>query len=141
MPITARNGNDGMTTRRSDLRRLARITQTSRLRSLDGRRPLPKSTKLLVLAYQIEQAIDEGRAKDYVDVAQRLGVTRARITQVMNLLLLAPEIQATILVEPHRVHRLSEHQLRLITEEPEWKRQTDMFRELLDTAKAESILD
>ncbi len=100
----------------------------------------PKIVKLLVLAHQIQQVIDEGRARDYVEVAHKLAVTRARITQVMNLLLLAPEIQATILTEPHRVHRLSERQLRPITAEPEWQRQADMFRMLLDTAKAESIL-
>ena len=101
----------------------------------------PRITKLLVLAHQIQQAIDEGRAKDYVDVAHQLAVTRARVTQVMNLLLLAPEIQATILTEPHRVGRLSERQLRPITEEPDWQRQADMFRELLAHAKAGSILD
>jgi hypothetical protein len=101
----------------------------------------PRIAKLLVLAYQIQQAIDEGRAKDYVDVSQQLCVTRARITQVMNLLLLAPEIQAMILTEPHRVHRLGERQLRPITEEPEWRKQADMFKELLADAKAKSILD
>jgi hypothetical protein len=116
-----------------------RTQQTSVTRRAAER--FPKVARLLVLAYQIEQAIDEGRAKDYVDVSQQLCVTRARITQVMNLLLLAPEIQATILTEPHRVHRLGERQLRPITEEPEWQRQTDMFRGLLDAAKAESILD
>ncbi len=101
----------------------------------------PRIVKLLVLAHQIRQAIDEGRARDYVDVAHTLAVTRARITQVTNLLLLAPEIQATILTEPHCVHRLSERQLRPITAEPDWRRQAGMFRVLLDTAKAESILD
>ncbi len=106
-----------------------RTHQTSVKRRAADR--FPKVTKLLVLAYQIEQAIDEGRAKDYVDVSQQLCVTRARITQVMNLLLLAPEIQATILTEPHRVQHLSERQLRPITEEPEWRKQADMFKKLL----------
>ncbi len=101
----------------------------------------PRIVRLLVLAHQIQQAIDEGRAKDYVAVAQQLCVTRARITQLVNLLLLAPEIQAMILTEPHRIHHLSERRLRPITEEPEWRKQADMFRELLAHAKAESILD
>ncbi len=101
----------------------------------------PKVAKLLVLAYQIEQAIEEGRAKDYVDVARQLGVTRARITQLVNLLTLAPDIQATILTEPHRIQHLGERQLRPITEEPEWRKQADMFRGLLADAKAKSILD
>ena len=116
-----------------------RTHQTSVTRRAADR--FPKVTKLLVLAYQIQQAINEGRAKDYVDVARKLGVTRARITQLVNLLTLAPDIQATILTEPHRVQHLSERQLRPITEEPEWQRQTDMFRELLADAKAKLILD
>jgi hypothetical protein len=101
----------------------------------------PKIVKLLVLAHQIEQAIDEGRAKDYVDVAHQFAVTRARITQLVNLLLLSPEIQTTILTEPHRVQHLSERQLRPITEEPNWQKQAEMFKKLLAKSRAESVLD
>ncbi len=119
------------------IQRRTKATTISRRRA----EQFPRIVKLLVLAYQIQQAIDEGRAKDYVAVSHQLCVTRARITQVMNLLLLAPDIQATILTEPSRVHRLSERQLRPITEEPEWRKQADMFTELLAHAKAESILD
>jgi len=102
---------------------------------------LPKITKLLVLAYQIEQAIDDGRAKDYADVACQLGVTRARITQVMNLLSLSPDIQATILTEPHRVRHVTERRLRALTEALEWHKQNKMFGQLLGQARGKSLLD
>ena len=72
---------------------------------------LPGLVKLLVLAHQIEQAVETGRAKDYMDAARQLGLTRARVTQIVNLLLLSPTIQATILTEPDRVRHLSERRL------------------------------
>ena len=102
---------------------------------------LPKITKLLVLAFQIEQAIDDGRAKDYADVARQLGVTRARITQVTNLLSLSPDIQTMILIEPHRVQHVSERRLRPLTEELNWHRQGEMLRELLAEAAAKAELE
>jgi hypothetical protein len=122
---------------------LPTIQRESKATTMSRRRAdqFPKIVKLLVLAYQIEQAIDQGRAKDYVDVARRLAVTRARITQLVNLLLLSPQIQATILIEPHRIQHLSERQLRPITEEPDWQKQSEMFQDLLTRARAESILD
>ncbi len=74
-------------------------------------------------------------------MAHQLAVTRARITQLVNLLLLSPQIQGTILIEPHRVQHLSERQLRPITEEPDWQKQSEMFQKLLARARAESILN
>ena len=101
----------------------------------------PRIVKLLVLAHQVERAIEEGRAKDYVDVARQLGVTRARIAQFVNLLLLSPDIQATILTDPRHARHLSEGQLRPITQEQAWQKQSEMFEKLIAKAAAESILD
>ena len=39
---------------------------------------------------------------DYADAARRLNLTRARVTQITNLILLAPEIQEAILDMPLR---------------------------------------
>jgi hypothetical protein len=52
---------------------------------------IPRITRLMALAIKFQAMIDRGEVKDYADLA-RLGiVTRARITQIMNLSLLAPE--------------------------------------------------
>ena len=50
------------------------------------------------MAHYIERQIDEGAIPDYAAAARALGLTRARLSQIMNLLLLAPEIQARIAV-------------------------------------------
>ena len=44
-----------------------------------------------------------GEVKDYAELARLGHVSRARITQIMNLLLLAPEIQEEILFLPKTV--------------------------------------
>jgi len=59
--------------------------------------PVPRISRLMALAIHFDGLIREGIVRDYADLARLGGVTRARITQVMNLLNLAPEIQETLL--------------------------------------------
>jgi hypothetical protein len=47
----------------------------------------------MALAHHLERLVVPGMVKDYVELARLGQVSRARITQIMNLLLLAPEIQ------------------------------------------------
>jgi hypothetical protein len=51
----------------------------------------------LALAHQIQRAIDRGEFRDQAEAARRLGVTRARLTQILDLTLLAPDLQEAIL--------------------------------------------
>ena len=52
----------------------------------------------LALAHALQHRVHTGEFADYADVARHQGITRARLTQVMNLLLLAADIQAQVLV-------------------------------------------
>jgi len=52
---------------------------------------------MLALAHKLQDAIDRGVVQDRAEVAKRLGLTRARVTQLMDLTLLAPEIQERVL--------------------------------------------
>jgi len=52
---------------------------------------------MLALAHKIQAAIDRGVVRDRADVANRLGLSRARVTQLMDLTLLAPDVQEQIL--------------------------------------------
>jgi hypothetical protein len=57
----------------------------------------------LALAYALQRRVDAGEFADYADMARALGFTRARVTQIMDLLLLAADIQEEILfmeIEP-----------------------------------------
>jgi hypothetical protein len=52
---------------------------------------VPRVARLMALALRFENLIHEGRVADYSDLARLGHVSRARLTQIMNLLLLAPD--------------------------------------------------
>ncbi len=70
---------------------LARITTPGRI---------PRVAKLLALAQRFEGLIRDGTVKDYTELARLGHVTRARISQIMNLLNLAPDLQELVLFLP-----------------------------------------
>ena len=92
---------------------------------------LPRVTKLMALAIRFEKLIQSGVVKDYAELARLGHVTRARITQIMNLLLLAPEIQESLLHLPEVTEGRDEitlSQLQSMTQEPDWKKQREMWK-------------
>lgn len=52
---------------------------------------------MLAFAHRIEAAIASGEYQDRADAARQLGITRARLTQLMELTLLAPDLQEELL--------------------------------------------
>ena len=81
-------------------------------------RPIAPVVRSIVLAFQIEHAVRDGRARDYADVAKQIGMTRARVSQLLRLLRLPPALLDTLLLaDPMRFPRLTERQLRpLVTD-------------------------
>ena len=73
-----------------------RFTETSPVSPEQVHRPA-RLTVMLAITHRIHQAIDRGVVQDRAEVARRLGLTRARITQLIDLTLLAPDIQERIL--------------------------------------------
>ena len=69
-------------------------------------------------------------------------MTRARLTQIMNLLNLAPDIQEQILFLPatERVRNaITEKQLRQIAAAPSWKKQRRMWRPRGENSKGRLV--
>ncbi len=94
---------------------------------------VPRVARMLALAHKIDGKIRAGELRDLADAARELGLTRARVTQIANLLLLAPEIQAAILELPLIIKGrdpISERQLRPIVAEPDWQRQMELWNEV-----------
>ncbi|MCE9595033.1 MAG: hypothetical protein K8S98_12685 [Planctomycetes bacterium] len=68
-------------------------------------RPMPvvrdpgpsRAARRLALAYWIERKIEAGELVDYAAAARLLGVTRARMTQVVNMILLPVREQELLL--------------------------------------------
>ncbi len=77
--------------------------------------------------------LESGDAANQADIARREGISRARVTQVMGLLRLAPEIQEHILAMPEVVRRpaITERVLRPIAQIQNTGEQTDEYRKLL----------
>lgn len=59
--------------------------------------PVPRISRLMALAIHFDGLIREGVVKNYADLARMGGVSRARITQIMNLLNLPPWKQEELL--------------------------------------------
>ncbi len=94
---------------------------------------VPRVARLLALAHKIDGAIRAGELRDLAHGAEVLGLTRARVTQVVNLLLLSPAIQEAILELPPVTNGrdpVSERALRQIVAESNWTKQRSLWDEV-----------
>ena len=94
---------------------------------------IPRVSRLMALALRFEKLIRSGAVRDYAELARLGHVSRARITQVMNFLNLAPDIQEEVLFLP-RTERgrdpVREHHIRPIAAEIHWHRQREMWLDM-----------
>ncbi len=91
---------------------------------------VPRMSRLMALAIRLERLLREGAVADYADIARLGHVTRARVTQIMNLLNLAPDIQEDILFLP-RTERgrdpVREIHIRPVAAVLDWRKQRRMW--------------
>ena len=95
---------------------------------------VPRITKLMALAIRFEHLLASGAVRDQTELAELGHVTRARVTQIMNLLHLAPDIQEEILFLPRTDGSrapIAERHLRPIAAVPDWRKQRRMWKKLL----------
>jgi len=94
---------------------------------------VPRVTRLMALAIRMDELVRSGAAKDYAELARATGVSRARMSQIASLTLLASEIQEAILNLP-LVERgrdpISERDLRPVVAESDWTLQRDLWQQL-----------
>jgi hypothetical protein len=94
---------------------------------------IPRVAKLMALAIRFEKLIADGVVKNYADLARLGRVSRARLTQIQNLRLLAPDIQEALLFMPtiERGHDpMTIAELQSIALKPDWKQQWRMWQYL-----------
>lgn len=85
---------------------------------------IPRITRLMALAIKFEAMVENGEVRDYADLARLGYVTRARLTQIMNLLLLAPDLQEQILFSSPNI---DERRARSVVSLVEWREQRRCF--------------
>src|SRR3981081_3213753 len=87
---------------------------------------VPRVARLMALAIKLDSLVRQRVALDYAALARLGHVSRARITQIMNLLLLAPDIQEQLLFLPETRHGrdpIHLRQLQPIALLPDWNAQ------------------
>jgi hypothetical protein len=93
----------------------------------------PRLTRLMALAIKCLGMVERSEVLDYAELARVGYVTRARMSQIMNLVNLAPDIQEEILFLPKVAagrFPLNETTLRNIACQPLWDRQRAAWRKL-----------
>jgi hypothetical protein len=92
---------------------------------------LPRITKMMALAIRLDHLIKSGQVIDQAELARVGHVSRARLTQIMDLNLLAPDIQEEVLhllLPSSGRNRMRERELREIAAEMDWGRQREMWK-------------
>jgi len=92
-------------------------------------RSIPRIARLMALAIRFDRLLREETIRDYAELARLGRVTRARMTQIMKLLDLAPDIQEQILFLPP-IKSLNERNLRRIVSRIDWDEQRRMFQKI-----------
>ncbi|MBI5826671.1 MAG: hypothetical protein HZB22_02935 [Deltaproteobacteria bacterium] len=104
------------------------------LREVEERRFQPPNIQtLLKTAQTLQKALESRPGASQAKLARELGITRARMTQILNLLNLSPEIQDYILSMPpvNGKSPISERSLRQIALMESRRKQVEMFRLLV----------
>ena len=95
---------------------------------------VPHVARLMALAICFDGLLREGAVESYAEIGRLGHVTRARVSQIMNLLNLAPDIQEEILFLPRTEKGRAPiilAQLQPIAQVPDWRKQRVLWRELL----------
>jgi hypothetical protein len=94
---------------------------------------LPRVAQVMALAIHFQDMIQRGESRDYADLARLGCLTRERMSQIMELIWLAPEIQQEILEFPPTTKPrfpVSEVSVRRIAEKLRWTEQRDLWGSL-----------
>ena len=92
--------------------------------------PIPRIARLMALALRFEGLVREQRLRDYAELARLGSVTRGRMTQIIQLLHLAPDIQEQLLFLAE-TPGLNERNLRAIVRPVDWSEQRRIFQALV----------
>lgn len=114
-----KNGNVGAVMQRAAADRIVSALSVPRGRPKPPKEPeTPRVLELLRRAKEWQTLLESGQVRSQAEIARREGITRARVTQVMGMLRLAPEIQEHVLSLPRTVRRpaISERTLRPIAQ-------------------------
>ncbi len=95
---------------------------------------VPRISRLMALAIRMDEMLRRGEAQDTIELAELGKVSQPRLTQILSLSLLAPEIQEALLYLPREMtgrSKIHERNLRPITRQLCWVKQREMWSKLI----------
>jgi hypothetical protein len=101
-----------------------------------GRGKVPRVSRLMAIAIQFDKMLRSGEASDTLHLAELHSISQPRVTQIMNMALLAPDIQESLLNLPREFEGrspINERRIRPLTAQWEWKVQRAMWKQLLES--------
>lgn len=97
---------------------------------------IPRISRLMALAIRFDELIRSGEVQDYAELARLGHVTRARMSQIMNLLNLAPDIQEELLFLPPTTKgrdAIGERESRHLLVHADWNSQRRLLRQEIES--------
>lgn len=94
---------------------------------------LPRISRLMALAIRLDGLLRTGEVSDIYELARSGHVSQPRMSQILSLTLLAPDIQEELLFLPRVTTgkaTIHEKLLRPISAEIDWARQREIWRSL-----------
>ncbi len=92
----------------------------------------PPLRQYLVLAYQIKDILEKKPQRTLREISEWLGLTRGRLSQILNYLFLSPQIQEEILLSNNKIlHQIPEYRIRKIMREIDWNKQRETWIRLI----------
>jgi hypothetical protein len=95
---------------------------------------VPRVSRLMALALRFDELVRTGQVASYSELAMVGHVTRARVSQIMNLVCLAPDLQEALLFLPPTQRGRDPiilADLMLIAAAFDWRKQRRLWRKLL----------
>lgn len=99
--------------------------------SPEQKSPTTRVARMLALAHTMNALLRDRTVADQRELAELMGLTRARVTQLLDLILLAPDIQERILVAPNGCEGITERALRQVVRASPWEDQRRLWRSLI----------
>ena len=94
---------------------------------------IPRISRLMALAIRLDRMLLTGEVESLTELARLSHVSQPRMTHILNLTLLAPDIQEQLLFRPRVTSgkpAIHEKLLRPITAEIDWHKQREMWASL-----------
>lgn len=94
---------------------------------------IPRISRLMAVAIRLDRLLQTGEVAGVAELARLGHVTQPRMSQILNLALLAPDIQEELLFLPRVMSgkpTIHEKMLRPISAETDWARQRKMWSQI-----------